>query len=135
MFQGLRNKQKCRWIPVSFLDSCTLCSNGSGSPGREGNCPESPLSIFSRVIQFHENPSISSIFGKGVGQQVPTQGILLAEILTPFAVPTVTQGKQLVHSRALVKHISVPPQQSGEGEKKPYLVDISLVNSTYRTMK
>lgn len=93
------------------------------------------LSIFSRVILFYENPSVSSIFGKGVGQQVPIQWILLTEIMTSLAVPTVTQVKQLVHSRALVKHLSVPPQQPGEGEKKPCLEDLALVNSTYMRMK
>lgn len=120
---------------MRFVDSWTFFSNGSGSLGSKGKSPESPLSIFSRVIQFHENPSVSSIFAKGVGQQVPTQWILLAGILTPLAVPTVTQGKKLVPSRALVKHMSVTPQQSGEGEKSPYLEGIPLVNSTYMRMK
>lgn len=51
-----------------------ICSNGSGSLDSNGKSPESPLSIFSKVIQFYENPSVSSILGKEADSKFPHNG-------------------------------------------------------------
>lgn len=57
---------------MRFMVNCTFAAMAAGPWVARENLL-SPLSIFSRVIQFHENPSVSSIVGKEVGQQVSTQ--------------------------------------------------------------